>query len=198
MASMTMSLSESANLKNKLTTEGEIVRTRDSVIFNENATNSADTAEDETCLLRLQKKQGKYWIVPQNSNMPNDRLWMVIRSLKEGYVIKKHDIIKLGRMKFRVKEFKTELEYFEDHDNEKSPHPGFDEFHEVQQSNDPETNCRFCWTGDQTDDNPLIGACRCDGSIKFIHFKCVKMWLQTKVTKKEGDSHCTLNWKNFE
>jgi pSer/pThr/pTyr-binding forkhead associated (FHA) protein len=24
------------------------------------------------------------------------------------------------------------------------------------------------------------------------------MWLQTKVTKKEGPSHCTLNWKNFE
>ena len=24
------------------------------------------------------------------------------------------------------------------------------------------------------------------------------MWLQTKVTKKEGDSHSTLNWKNFE
>ncbi len=24
------------------------------------------------------------------------------------------------------------------------------------------------------------------------------MWLQTKVTKKEGSSHCTLNWKNFE
>lgn len=98
--------------------------------------------------------------MPINTNQPNDRLWVVIRTLKEGYIIKKHDIIKLGRMKFRVKEFRTENEYFEDHDNEKSPHPGFDESHEVHKSTDPDTNCRFCWTNEQTADNPLIGACR--------------------------------------
>lgn len=99
-------------------------------------------------------------VVPQNNNQPNDRLWMVIRSLKDGYIIQQHDIIKLGRMKFRVKEFRTEKEYFEDHDNEKSPHPGFEEFHEVHKTTDPETNCRFCWTGYISADNPLIGACR--------------------------------------
>lgn len=193
-----MSLSELANLKNKLTTEGEIVRARDSVIFKENTTDSAIAEEDETCLFRIQKKSGKHFIIPQNNNQHNDRLWMVIRSMKEGYVIKKFDIIKLGRMKFRVKEFRTETDYFEDLDNDKTPHPGFDEFYEVAQADEPEATCRFCWTGDQTEENPLICACKCSGSIRFIHFQCVKMWLQTKVTKKEGPGHCTLNWKNFE
>jgi hypothetical protein len=42
-----------------------------------------------------------------------DRLWLVIRSLKstEGkydYKIKKFDVIKLGRVKFRVKDFACE------------------------------------------------------------------------------------------
>lgn len=42
-----------------------------------------------------------------------DRLWLVIRSLKntEGkydYKIKKFDVIKLGRVKFRVKDFASE------------------------------------------------------------------------------------------
>ena len=85
----------------------------------------------------------QYSIMPINSNQPNDRLWMVIRSLKEGYRIKKHDIIKLGRMKFRVKEFRTEKEYFEGLENDKSPHEGFDEFHEVSQAPNEEIMCRF-------------------------------------------------------
>lgn len=115
---MTMSQRESANLKNKLNSEGEIIRGSDSIItFNENAVDSADFDESQTCLFRLEKNQGKFYVVPKNTNMPNDRLWVVIRSLKEGYTIKKHDIIKLGRMKFRVKEYRTKLEYFEDHDN---------------------------------------------------------------------------------
>ena len=59
------------------------------------------------------------------------------------YVIKKHDIIKLGRMKFRVKEFRTKDEYFEDLDNETTPHPGFDEIYEVERSKDTETKLRL-------------------------------------------------------
>jgi len=40
-----------------------------------------------------------------------DRLWLVVRSLKNlqgkyDYKIKKFDVIKLGRVKFRVKDFK--------------------------------------------------------------------------------------------
>mmetsp|Transcript_25048 Transcript_25048/g.27772 ORF Transcript_25048/g.27772 Transcript_25048/m.27772 type:complete len:131 (+) Transcript_25048:132-524(+) len=124
---MTTSHEELVDLKNKLINEGEIVRTKDSVVFNENQFESANDDEDETCLFRLEKMGGNYTVVPLNSNEPNDRLWVVIRSLKEGYIIKKHDIIKLGRMKFRVKEFRTENEYFEDLNNDTSPHPGFDE-----------------------------------------------------------------------
>lgn len=124
---------------------------------------------------------------------------MVIRSLKDGYVIKDYDIVKLGRMKFRVKEFRNENEFFQDHDNANSPHQGFDEYHEVEQADEDDVMCRFCWTGEQTEDNPIIGSCICMGSIKYIHFLCLKQWLHTKVTKKnEGDSHTTLNWKNFE
>ncbi len=160
MVFMTMSPEESADLKNKLISEGEVVRTRDSVIFNDNSLHSALSSEEETCLFRLEKKGGNYSVIPQNTNSPNDRLWVVIRSLKEGYIIKKHDIIKLGRMKFRVKEFRTETEYFEDLNNNKSPHPGFKENYEVEKCKESDTNCRFCWTNESTDENPLIGACK--------------------------------------
>lgn len=48
-----------------------------------------------------------------NDDESVDRLWLVIRSLKteEGrfdYKIKKFDTIKLGRVRFRVKDFRCE------------------------------------------------------------------------------------------
>lgn len=158
MACMTMSQGESAGLKNKLVTEGEVVRTRDSVIFNDNSSQSVFPSEEDICLFKLMKKDNNYSVIPQNENIPNDRLWVVIRSLKEGYTIKKHDIIKLGRMKFKVKEFRTENEYFEDLEDNQSPHPGFDEKFEIQKYQESETNCRFCWNNESTEENPLIGA----------------------------------------
>ena len=189
-----------SKFEKRLVNEGEIVRTSDSVIFNEKMDTGDIPSEGDTCLFKLKRQgsNGNYVVEPQNSNMPNDRLWVVIRSLKEGYVIKRHDIIKLGRMKFRVKEFRTENEYFEDHDNQQSPHPGFEEDYEVVRATDSEHVCRFCWTSEQDDSNPLFACCKCDGSVKWIHYMCVKMWVQTKVNEKKGPSHCTLNWKNFE
>ena len=112
--------------------------------------------DEDTALFRLEKSGSNYVIAPQNMNKPDDRLWMVIRSLKDGYTIQKYDIIKLGRMKFRVKEFRTEGDFFQDHDNSNSPHQGFDEFHEVEQATGSDIMCRFCWTGEQTEDNPII------------------------------------------
>jgi hypothetical protein len=145
-----------SKFEKKLTTEGQIVRSKEEVMFMEEDNSDRLDSEDDTSLFKLQKIGGKYQVVPVNDNQPNDRLWVVIRTLKEGYIIKEHDLIKLGRMKFRVKEFRTETEYFEDHDDKQSPHPGFDENHQVQKSTDAETNCRFCWTNDQTEENPLI------------------------------------------
>lgn len=88
--------------------------------------------------------------MPINTNQPNDRLWLVIRNFKEkGYKIKKHDIIKLGRMKFRVKEYRTENEYFNELD-EVSPHEGFDEIKTIvdekefiDDQEEPNPACRF-------------------------------------------------------
>jgi hypothetical protein len=58
--------------------------------------------------------------------------------------------------------------------------------------------CRFCWIDEYTDENPKVGACSCIGSVKYIHFNCLKSWLQTKMTTKETDCSHSLTWKNFE
>ena len=50
----------------------------------------------------------------------------------------------------------------------------------------------------ETEDNPKIKACKCEGSVKYIHFKCLKQWLESKMTTKNTENHHTLSWKQFE
>ena len=38
--------------------------------------------------------------------------------------------------------------------------------------------CRICYTEETDEDNPLIHPCSCIGSMKYIHFKCLKFWLE--------------------
>ena len=41
--------------------------------------------------------------------------------------------------------------------------------------------CRVCYGDDSTDENPLISPCKCKGSMKYIHYKCLKSWLNSKI-----------------
>lgn len=58
--------------------------------------------------------------------------------------------------------------------------------------------CKFCWSAESTEDNPCIQACKCSGSVGFIHYKCLKSWLEVKQQSRETDEFVTLFWKNFE
>ena len=36
--------------------------------------------------------------------------------------------------------------------------------------------CRICFTHEETDDNPLISPCQCNGTSKFVHKLCLNEW----------------------
>ena len=36
--------------------------------------------------------------------------------------------------------------------------------------------CRICFGGEDESDNPLFSPCKCAGSMKYIHFKCLRDW----------------------
>ena len=101
-------------------------------------------------------------------------------------------------MKFKVKEFRTENEYYE------SSHEDLgSEFCETMVVKDvPEDEkdhmCRFCWTNTDSEDNPKVQACKCTGSVKYVHFFCLQKWLETKMQTKQTDNHHTLSWKQFQ
>lgn len=56
---------------------------------------------------------------------------------------------------------------------------------------------------ESTQENPLLSACQCDGSMRFIHFSCLKHWISEKMQRKEIDMPgvgkiYTYTWKQFE
>ncbi len=58
--------------------------------------------------------------------------------------------------------------------------------------------CRFCWGEELTHNNPLLSTCKCCGGIKYIHFLCLKEWLNSKRHVKEQSNLVTLSYKCFE
>jgi len=61
--------------------------------------------------------------------------------------------------------------------------------------------CRICYGDNYNDENPLICPCICKGSMKYIHYLCLKSWLNAKIeeelsedeTEKENMECITYN-----
>lgn len=58
--------------------------------------------------------------------------------------------------------------------------------------------CRFCWTNECSDENPLIKACLCQGSVAYIHFMCLRNWLEVKRQTKISANFSSYYWRTFE
>ena len=44
--------------------------------------------------------------------------------------------------------------------------------------------CRICFGIESTEDNPLLYPCKCKGTMKFIHYLCLKNWINTKIKSR--------------
>jgi len=58
--------------------------------------------------------------------------------------------------------------------------------------------CRFCWGSEFSLLNPLLSSCKCNGGIKYVHYQCLKEWLNSKRQVKEYSTVATLMYKIFE
>ena len=53
-------------------------------------------------------------------------------------------------------------------------------------------NCRICFSNESNDSNPLLSPCKCDGSLKYIHYKCLKNWINAKINNDSSISEDDL------
>jgi hypothetical protein len=50
-----------------------------------------------------------------------------------------------------------------------------------KKSNSTKNNvCRICYCDEDEANSPLVNLCNCSGDVKYIHLKCLFLWLQTK------------------
>ena len=64
--------------------------------------------------------------------------------------------------------------------------------------NSDQITCRICLDGETEEDDELITPCKCAGTMKYIHFKCLKEWLDSKKTFKESVNSFSCTWKQIE
>ncbi|CAD8059679.1 unnamed protein product [Paramecium sonneborni] len=119
------------------------------------------------------------------------RIWLVVRSIQqmfsiEGIKLKQGDVIKFGRVKFKIREIQL---------NKKKQ---LCDLESARSSQSDGISCRICCSGQDNESNPLINPCKCTGSIKYIHLNCLKKWLKLKFQTKHSN-HCMIYmWKNLE
>ena len=134
----------------------------------------------------------------------NNKMFVVVRNTKSAqnnldYKLGRGDIIKLGRIKFNVKDYRTK--FFQSaqkcchEDEEENPEDQGnnsldslrEEFEEeaveidcgvVDPKTSPDIQCKVCWDNTSTKENPLLNSCQCDGSVRYIHYDCLKFWLK--------------------
>ncbi len=84
-------------------------------------------------------------------------------------------MVKFGRVRYLVKEIAhpvgKESAGFSEKNLAAEPLPATEE-HEP---------CRICRSDRNVSTNPLISACKCAGSIKYIHAECMRAWYQSKM-----------------
>jgi E3 ubiquitin-protein ligase DOA10 len=70
---------------------------------------------------------------------------------------------------------------------------------EMDTTTDEDVNkCRFCWSSQADPENPLLASCKCAGSMGYIHFNCLRGWLDVKKQMKISPSFSSFYWKSFE
>jgi len=191
-----------------------------SVLQDENIAVDESNKDYTEFLLSINKKAGgkfycnyidKY-IIDVNSNANNPlkkhNIYLIVRSLKcpagksqRGYALSTGEVIKLGRIEYKVAEIQAENKTVQGTKITLSDN----EFDVDKQQIPPGTEmmCRYCLF-DQKDndvasvDQALIFCCDCSGSSGGVHFSCLKSWIRNKIVTKSNNNTATYHWKRLE
>jgi hypothetical protein len=139
-------------------------------------------------LIRCVAFDGRYLLHPGHK-----KLWYVVRDLGT-HTLQEGDVVKLGRFKLRVKQLNTSV----------CDEPVRPDLHLMSGGGDASAtvarlcqeenkSCRICLLeGTGQDEDPLIEACSCRGSIQYVHLGCLRYWINGRLAISEGSSYTYL------
>ncbi len=178
------------------------------LLFNESTKNF-------TLINSLKYKKKQYQ--PQNC----ERMWTVI-SQNDYSVINEGDIIKLGRLRLKI----DKINFNKNNWNTSSKSTNFEEdkiitglnleqtsikkiniinnYNILKTGNEIENNetiekinCRLCYQEEYDLDNPLLCPCKCKGSMKYIHYSCLKKSIEQKIHIKKEDNYDMYIFRHY-
>ena len=109
---------------------------------------------------------------------------------------KEKDMIENSKVS-KISEMREEgLTYNPNVINDLNNNSGFSS-HDPQSSKRSKPSCRICFLTNSSEENPLISPCKCNGSMKNIHYSCLKKCIESKIIKKTEQNFKSYSWKSF-
>ena len=144
------------------------------------------------------KKQSQILFNKNNLNFSNSILTPRKKNIKDQDsfnidLLTQRKVVNLPRINFRDELFFLKKLPFKNK-NRKISQDIFLKKHLDIPKNKP--TCRICYADNNTEENPLICPCVCKGSMKYIHYMCLKSWLNSKIEEELLDDSTENNNKD--
>ena len=131
----------------------------------------------------------------------DESVWTIVKyhNNNKGFTLSPGDYIKLGRARFKYVE--SSLISPSKTMKKSISEQTLDSPQNRQNSSNFNFCCRIClseaYENDDID-NPYLSPCKCSGSMRHIHWKCLHKWMKSK-SQVNDETHClTFLWKNFK
>eukprot|EP00826_Nyctotherus_ovalis_P016067 TRINITY_DN1462_c0_g2_i8.p1 TRINITY_DN1462_c0_g2~~TRINITY_DN1462_c0_g2_i8.p1 ORF type:complete len:382 (+),score=60.12 TRINITY_DN1462_c0_g2_i8:141-1286(+) len=161
---------------------------------------------------------GKFWVYRNVKNEVEEPMWVVLPNTEpekslQSFRLQTDDVFKMGQYKFVVKHIVKDKERVDSKILKEinqnimagrcctEPSVGEGEQLKVHDSSSScdGAQCRICLESRSTEDNPLIvSPCKCAGTIKLLHEKCLRKWLKSQVVIKVTSTVRSYYWKSFK
>lgn len=136
-------------------------------------------------LARVTKTHRGFFVSPCE-DIGGEPLWLIMKELEQnasGYPLNSGTVLKLGRVKLVMRELNSEETVLSTENSS-------------DEEEDESGTCRICFSGAYPDD-PLITPCLCSGSLRHIHFNCLKYWLDTKRNVAQNETSVAYYWESL-
>lgn len=168
----------------------------------------------------------KCWQIVEDGDRGSVKYRQKLTFIEKGHVLKAGDVLSFGRVRFRVKSLYSDM--YENLGtliqsrrfngiNAKKNHSASSsgsKNHSGKQTADSsppssqgssddepgfeEAVCRICLDGTSNEENPIVHLCKCSGTVKDVHVKCLKHWYTGRIVSKS--SHClqSFYWEKLK
>ena len=142
---------------------------------------------DYESLLMLAENQGRCFIQPEQET------WLAAGKGSKrwpGATVRLSDFIRFGRTVYKVVSLSAQA-----NSSNLDPTLISEPVDLDAEAPGKKSACRICLSDEETSDNLLLSPCHCDGSVKYIHFRCLQEWMKSKceVKTKGSITRCILH-----